>query len=419
VKAEIIAIGSELLTPDHIDTNSLKLTQVLNEAGVEVHLKSIVGDDESDMAALLRLALMRSDLIVFSGGLGPTEDDLTRQVVASALGRELRVDPELLESLRRRFASRGYRMAKNNERQAQVIEGAEILPNPIGTAPGMWLTAESTILVLLPGPPLELFPMFEKHALPRIRAMAGGRRLVTKSFLLTGLTESEADSRAAPLYRSYPGIRTTILANPGHIALRMRCWVGPGEEALDLDELAGRVRREFSTSIFTEEGKTLEEVVGQLLLERGLTVAVAESCTAGLLGMRLTRLPGSSGYFEGGVLCYSNEQKRRFCGVGPDTLQAHGAVSAETAEALARGVRERFGTSLGISITGIAGPAGGSREKPVGLVYVGLADTLRTLHFRRILPGDRDMIRERAAVFALSSLRSFVLESGGNPGESR
>ena len=222
MKAEIIAVGSELLTPDHIDTNSLRLTGLLSEAGVEVHLKSVVGDDEGDMAALLRHAMDRSDLIIFSGGLGPTEDDLTRQVVASVLGRRLEVDPVMLESLRRRFAARGYRMAKNNERQAEVIEGAEVLPNAIGTAPGMWIASNSAVIVLLPGPPRELFPMFESHALPRIRGMTGGRRLGTRSFLLTGLTESEADSRAAPLYRSYPNIRTTILANPGHIAWRMR-----------------------------------------------------------------------------------------------------------------------------------------------------------------------------------------------------
>jgi nicotinamide-nucleotide amidase len=414
MKAEIIALGSELLTPYHLDTNSLFLTQGLNQAGFEVHLKTIVGDNEEDIIAVLHSALKRSDLIVLSGGLGPTEDDLTRTAVAKVLGRPLALDHGILEELRQRFASRGYRMAKINERQAEVIEGAEVLHNRWGTAPGMWIAERGVHVVLLPGPPREIKPMFEKLVMPRAQQLGGGRRLVHRAFNVSGFTESEVDSVAAPIYTTYSRVQTTILTAPGHIALRFHRWLNPGEEASDLEELSRKIAETLGDSVFTVQDEPLELVVGRLLRDSSTSLAVAESCTGGMIGTLITRIPGSSEYFLGGLTCYSNAAKVSLCDVPEDLIHAHGAVSAPVAEALARGARQKFKAGVGLSVTGIAGPDGGSAEKPVGLVYVGLSGSERTVHFRRIIPGDRDAIRERAAFFSLACLRGFLLPPAVN-----
>jgi nicotinamide-nucleotide amidase len=411
MKAEIIAIGSELLTPDNIDTNSLYLTHHLNEAGCPVHLKTIVGDELDDIAAVLRTALQRSDLILLSGGLGPTEDDRTRPAVASVLGRPMAVDSGVLEILRQRFAARGFRMAKNNERQAEVIPGAEILDNTFGTAPGMWIEENGRYLVLLPGPPRELHAIFKESVLPKIKTLNRGRKLEYRSFHVTGMTESELDSQIAPIYTAYPNVRTTILAGPRHIAIRLYRWAEANGDISDLNELAARIQAALGNAIFTSAGESMEEVVGRQLRETGKTLAIAESCTSGMLGMHITRVPGSSSYFMGGILCYSNQAKMDLCGVPAELLQKHGAVSAEVAEALARGVREALHSTIGLSITGIAGPGGGSPEKPVGLVYIGISDGQRAESRHRIMPGDRESIRERATYLALSWLRKFLQRS--------
>lgn len=416
MKAETIAVGSEMLTPDHLDTNSLFVTQRLNEAGFEVHLKTVVGDSESDIAWVLQSALDRSDLVIISGGLGPTEDDLTRNAVARVLNRPLQTDPALLDALRRRFASRGYPMPQINERQAQKIAGAEILENPAGTAPGMWIEESGRHVVLLPGPPRELRPMFESAVLPRVRQMGMRRRLARRIFHITGMTESEVDSKVAAMYRSYPNIQTTILASPGHIAIRLYRWLDEQQEPADLDELASKIQEVLGDAVFSTNGETLEEVVGRLLRQSHKTLAVAESCTSGMLGMRITRVPGSSDYFLGGVLCYSNDVKERFCGVPAPLLGTHGAVSAEVAVALAEGICKGLRSSIGLSVTGIAGPGGGTPEKPVGLVHVGICDAKQAMSVRRILPGDRETIRERAVYFALSNLRRFLLSDCGRQG---
>jgi nicotinamide-nucleotide amidase len=408
IKAEIIAVGSELLTPDHIDTNSLYLTERLNEAGCQVSLKTVVGDDREDLALVLSSALLRSDLIVFSGGLGPTEDDLTRTAVASTLQRPLHRDDKILETLRQRFAMRGFRMAKINERQAEVIEGAEIIDNPLGTAPGMWIEEKGRHIILLPGPPRELKSMFET-LLPKIIGRSGGLHLVHRTLHITGLAESELDSRIAPIYTAYPKIHTTVLAGTRHIAVRMFRWAKEGEIPSDLDELTAQIQTTVGEAVFSTSKESMEEVVGRLLQEKGETLAVAESCTAGMLGMYVTRVPGSSAYFKGGIVCYSNAAKVELCGVAPELLEGHGAVSAETAEALAVGVRKALHSSIGLAITGIAGPGGGSPEKPVGLVYIGMSDGRQTLSRHRIMPGDRESIRERSTYLALSWLRRLLL----------
>jgi nicotinamide-nucleotide amidase len=408
MKAEIIAVGSELLTPDSIDTNSLFLTQRLNEAGWQVHLKTVVGDDQEDIAGVLRAALERSRLIILSGGLGPTEDDLTRAAVASVLDRPLSLDNGILEDMRRKFAARGFTLTKINERQAEVMQGAEVLDNPMGTAPGQWIEEKGHYIVLLPGPPRELKPIFDERVQPKIRQLGGGMRLACRSFHVTGITESELDSRIAPIYTAHPGVHTTVLAGTRHIAVRMYQWVPAGENAAELDELAEKIREKLGNSIFSERGESMEEVIGRQLRDSGRTIAVAESCTAGMLGMHITRVPGSSSYFRGGILCYSNEAKIELCGVPAELIEKHGAVSAEVAEALAHGVRDALHSSIGLSITGIAGPDGGSPEKPVGLVYIGVSDGERTESRHRIMPGDRESIRERSTYLALSWLRRFL-----------
>jgi len=394
MKAEIIAVGSELLTPYFQDTNSLFLTEKLNEAGFEVRFKTIVGDREEDIAEVFRNALGRSRLVIFSGGLGPTEDDLTRAAVARVLGCHLVLDTSILEGIERKFASRGYSMPDINKRQAQVLVGAEVLENSRGTAPGLWLEEKGVFIALLPGPPREIKHMFQTEVLPRLQALGGGRRVVRKTFSIAGMTESEVDARVAPIYKTYDRVQTTILAGTSHISLHLSRWLDPGEEPSDLIELAGRMLRQAGSSL-----------------------AVAESCTSGMVGAYLTRIPGSSSYFSGGVLCYSNKAKTDLCRVPEETLERHGAVSGETAEALARGVRQVLGSAIGLSVTGIAGPDGGSAEKPLGLVFVGLSDDNRDLHIRRVLPGDRDAVRERAAFFALACLRRFLMpeSAAGKP----
>ncbi len=411
MKAEIIAVGSELLTPDNVDTNSLYLTGRLNEAGCQVHLKTVVGDNHDDIARVLREAMHRSDLIVFCGGLGPTEDDLTRPAVAAALSRPLSVDEGLLEILRQRFIARGFRMAKINEKQAEVIEKADVLDNPYGTAPGMWIEEKGRFIVLLPGPPRELRAIFEESVLPRIRRRSGGMRLAYRSFHVTGITESELDSQIAPIYKAYPQVGTTILAGTRHIAIRLYRWTADEAEPADILELAEKLQAMLGDSIFSTSGESMEEVIGRQLRDSGQTLAVAESCTAGMLGMHITRVPGSSDYFRGGILCYSNDAKMELCGVPPELLQKHGAVSAEVAEALAYGVRKVLHSSIGLSITGIAGPGGGSSEKPVGLVYIGISDGKRDENRHRIMPGDRESIRERSTYLALSWLRRFLMRN--------
>jgi nicotinamide-nucleotide amidase len=409
MEAEIIAIGSELLTPERLDTNSLYLTEKLNRAGFDIRLKTVVGDHAGEIEKVLLAAMKRSQLIVLCGGLGPTEDDLTRGATAAALGRGLTLNEEILESLRCRFAARGYRMARNNERQAEVIEGAEILSNPVGTAPGMWIEEAGCCLALLPGPPRELQAMFEAGVMPRAVRLGGGRCLAKRSFSLQGLPESEVDSRIAPIYKKYQAIQTTILAGAGCIFVRLQRWLAPGEVAADLEELAGKILEELGDVVFSTTDETLEEVVGKMLLQSGRSMAVAESCTAGLIGSAITRVPGSSDYFRGGILCYSNGLKTELCGVPRELLECHGAVSGEVAEALARGVRITARSDIGLAATGIAGPGGGSEQKPVGLVFFGLADEHRCIHVRRIFPGDRATVRELAATYALGCLRRFLM----------
>ena len=411
LSAEIIAVGSELLTPEKTDTNSLWLTEKLMGIGVEVKLKTIVGDDEARLEETIRDALERCDIVITTGGLGPTEDDVTRQVSARAAGREIVYHEELETELRERFRRWGREMPEINKRQAYVIDGAKTLPNPHGSAVGMLLDSDGKFLVVLPGPPREMQPMFEHHVLESLRAVAGEVSAVRRVMRVSGMGESAVDEVIAPIYKSYPAVRTSILFNRTEIEIHLSATAATEAEAATvLDELAEKLAAALGPALFSRNGETMEEVVGTLLKERGETVSVAESCTGGLIGMRLTEVAGSSEYFLEGAITYSNEAKIRTLNVPPDILEKHGAVSSETAEAMAKGIRERASSDHAIAVTGIAGPGGGSEEKPVGTVFIGYANARRTKSLRLTLPGDRYLIRWRSSQAALDYLRRQVMK---------
>ena len=408
--AEIIAIGSELLAPDRTDTNSLWLTEKLNSLGIEVKLKTIVGDDDARLEEAIRDAVRRSKVVITTGGLGPTEDDITRKITARALGRRLLLDETVLAEIRQRFESFGVAMPERNSRQAMVIEDAEILPNPNGTAPGMFIAHEGTAIVLLPGPPREMKPMFENHATPRLAGRVGSLRVVRRLLRVAGLGESAVDEKIAPIYTQYDNPQTTILFNQSEIEIHL---TARGRTEIDantlLDRLSEQIEERLGNAVFSFAGEKMEEVVGLKLAVGGYTLSVAESCTGGLIAQRLTEVPGSSKYFIEGVVAYANDAKTRTLGVEPILLLEHGAVSAPVAEAMAEGIRKRAGTDFGLSVTGVAGPGGGTEEKPVGLVYIALADDVKTEHRKLKLPGDRQLIRWRASQAALDLLRRRLI----------
>lgn len=404
--AEIVAIGSELLTPHRVDTNSLFLTGRLNELGLSVRLKHVVGDHADDLRSVLQSALSRADLVITTGGLGPTDDDLTREVVAGMLGRAMHEDPEVLNVIGDLFRRRNIIMPSVNRRQAQVIDGARWLPNPNGTAPGQMVEADGKLLVLLPGPPRELQPMFTTSVAPALEARAAGRRLRRRVIRTTGRSESQIEEIAQPIYSQLkPAIDTTILASPGLVELHL-CCSGSDESSLDttLDAACRRLAHALGDAVFSTDGRAIEDVVGARLKEKGLTVAAAESCTGGLLLQRLTDVPGSSAWVKGGVIAYANEVKVAQLGVDAAEIAVAGAVSEPVAAAMAAGVRLRLNADVGVSITGIAGPGGGSPEKPVGTVCIAVV-TDRTEVRRFNFPGDRGMIRQFSAAAALNMIR--------------
>ncbi len=382
--AEIIAVGSEMLTPYRQDTNSLFLTEALNNLGIQVAFKTIVGDSFAHLTSAAGIALSRADIVLFSGGLGPTEDDLTREAAAAALNLTLRRDPTILASLYKRFAARQIVMSPNNAKQADVLAGATILDNKNGSAPGQYLDTTifhsdqpsvRRIVILLPGPPRELKPIFTEQAVPLLRAAVPPTHLVRRLLRMALIPESQVDARTAPIYQQYPDIETTILAGAGEIQLHFVC-IKPtlAEAEARVDELTERIATEMDDAIFSSNGESLEDIVLLNLGMRHLTLAAAESCTGGLLSARLTAVPGSSRYFLGGAVVYSDALKTTFADVPAATVETHGPVSTETAAALAEGIRTRTNASLGVSITGIAGPTPGTGpdvDKPIGLVYIG------------------------------------------------
>jgi competence/damage-inducible protein CinA-like protein len=414
VNAEIIAVGSELLTPHRQDTNSLYLTEKLNDLGVEVRFKCIVGDHLEDLTAAAKLAMRRSDIIIFSGGLGPTEDDLTREAVADGLGLKVQRDPVVLAKLEERFAKRGMKMAANNAKQADILTSATVMPNPLGTAPGQWIAGkydgEERLLMLLPGPPHELKALFEAECIPRLLARIPPQHIATRTLKMAMMPESQVDARVAPIYKTYTDVQTTILAGAGEIQLQLRCRKdSPAEAEARVAELAEKIEDELGDAIFSRKGETIEQIVSYLLQMRGMTLAVAESCTGGMLAERITSLSGSSRYFLGGAVVYSNALKTQFANVPKAMIDRHGAVSREVAAAMAEGIRKRCLASYGIGITGVAGPSGGTEQKPVGLVYIALAGEEGTQVVERNFPGDRKRIRQFSTQQALEMIRKALV----------
>ena len=410
MKAEIIAVGSELLTPDRLDTNSLFLTEELNAIGIEVVRKTVVGDNRGLLAEAFRDALNRVPLIISSGGLGPTEDDLTRETVADLLSRKLRRNDAILRYIEGRFRRLGREMPEVNARQAMVPEGAEILENSRGTAPGLWLEDSGRAVVLLPGPPRELKPLFREQVLPRLERRASGVRLHSRELRVTGLGESHVEQRILPIYKRFPEVQTTILAAPGETQIHLRFWTEDAAHAKKtLDEIVRGFEIALADRIFSQDGRALDEVVAEQLTLNSATIAAAESCTGGLLAQRLTSVSGSSSYFLGGVVCYSNELKTAWADVPAELIAAKGAVSPEVAVALAEGIRRRVGSTLGLGITGIAGPGGGSDEKPVGTVHVAMSHAAGIKERAARFPGDRESIRWQASQLALDLVRVHFL----------
>ena len=407
--AEIIAVGSELLTPQRVDTNSLFLTRKLNERGIDVVRKTVVGDDRRRLANEIRRARESSGVVIMTGGLGPTLDDLSRDAASDALGRKLVFHQQVVDWIEERFRRRGRKMADVNRRQAYILEGAEIIPNPRGTAPGQWFEDDAGILMLLPGPPRELEPMFAEQCMSRMEKIESPYQYHTVSMRVTGVPESDLDQRIGPIYSAEPRVATTILAAPGDIQIHLRAKAARRDEARTIaEELATRVEAELGQQIYTRENEPLEEVVGRRFRERGMTLAVAESCTGGLLAERITAVPGASEYFAGGFVSYTEDAKINWLGVGQTTIEQHGAVSRETAEAMARAVRDKANASIGASITGIAGPGGGTEQTPVGNVFIGIAGGSGVEVKERQFGGERELIRSLAAQATLELLLRIV-----------
>ena len=408
--AEIIAVGSEMLTPYRQDTNSLAMTAELNKLGVTVAFKTILGDTFQHLVDAAKIALIRCDIVLFSGGLGPTEDDLTREAVAGALGVGMTRNDAVVEALKQRFAKRGIAIQEINFKQGDVIDGAELLPNANGTAPGQWIATEyegkPRYIALLPGPPKELTPMFVEQVRPRLQRVAPQLHIAYRWLRMAVVPESEVDARTSPIYLSYPDVSTTILSTQGEIQLHFYCAKPTLEEAQGrVDELLSKCEHEMMDFVFSADGESLEQVVLLMMGMRHLTLATAESCTGGLIAERLTAIPGSSRSFLGGAVVYADNLKTLFADVPKELIQQHGAVSEPVAIALAEGIRVRVGSDLAIGVTGIAGPGGATLNKPVGRIYIALASAEGTEVRELNLNGDRDRIRWFASQYALVMLR--------------
>lgn len=412
-RAEIIAVGSELLMPPRLDTNSLTITERLNALGIPVMAKAVAGDRVEDVAALVGAAMERADLVILTGGLGPTDDDVTRDAAARVLGRTMAEAPAIVEKLQARFASRGLEMPAINRRQAMVIDGAVVLDNANGTAPGQWVEHDRGVLLLLPGPPRELAPILERLAEGPLAARAGAIRLLKRTIFITGMTESHAEEALMPCYERWRTgalpIDATILAAPGQIELHLVVRGREADAAPVLEAAVADVEQALGERIFSTTGERMEVVVGRRLAARGWRIALAESCTGGLLASRLTDVAGSSAYVELGVVAYSNAAKVSLLGVPASLIETCGAVSEPVAVAMAEGVRARAGVEIGVGITGIAGPDGGTPEKPVGTVAIALAAAGVETHVRTFrFPGGRAQVKFFASQSALDMVRRLL-----------
>lgn len=416
--AEIIAVGTELLSPSKVDTNSLYLARKLAERGILLARKSVVGDERDRLATEIRRAREASRVVILSGGLGPTLDDLTREAASDATGRDLVLHESIVGEIEQRFRALERPMAEVNKRQAYVLDGAEILPNPRGTAPGQWLEDGRGILVLLPGPPRELQPLFEAACLPRFDRHLPPHRFFTLTLRVAGIGESDVEQRIGPIYAAEGRVVTTILSAPGDIQIHLRAQADDEDTAREIATgLGDRIRAELGNRVYSVNGESLEATVAGILRDKGCHLAVAESITGGLLAGTLTALPGSSEFFAGGITSYASEAKRDWLGIDAATLSAAGAVSPEVAEAMAQAARRRAAGALGepavgVSTTGYAGPGGGTERDPVGTVYLGIADASGCRVHRRSLGKERNRVRALAVRTALELLRRRLLGMG-------
>jgi competence/damage-inducible protein CinA-like protein len=416
MKAWIVAVGSELLTPFRIDTNSLAITERLNAIGCDVRVKVVVGDDVEELAAVFERGIGHVDLIICTGGLGPTEDDITRDALTRVLNVPVDIDEAIVGRIRERFERRGMTMPEINRRQGVVPRGATVVENARGTAPGLWVERDGTSIALLPGPPREMTPMLETLIAERLKPRSDGAGLFRRVLKITGRAESDVDARAQPLYRKWLTapipIAATILAVLGQIELHLSASAptrAEGEAAL---EVAVQEARELlGPIVYSADGRPIEAVIGELLRAKRLTISVAESCSGGLLSSRITDVPGSSEYFDRGAVCYSNHAKEAWLGVPADLIAAHGAVSEPVATAMADGIAERSGSDVGIGITGIAGPGGGTAEKPVGTVAIAVRTPSATQVRTFLFLGGRDMVKFQAAQSAMNMLRLMLLDA--------
>ena len=413
--AAILAVGSELLTPQKTDTNSLYITEVLNDLGIAVAFKAIVGDDRAELTSHVAHALARHRILILTGGLGPTDDDLTREVVAAHLGLPLEQDAAIVDAMARRFAARGWKMPAVNLRQAMVPRGASVLANPHGTAPGLWIQHGDRVLALLPGPPREMKPMMDGDVRRRLEAITGSVRLHRRLVRVAGKGESMVEEIVQPIYSRWldqsPPIVTTILAGLGQVELHLVMQSeDAGKAAATLDLAVSKLVTALGPDLVSTDGRVLEAVVGDLLRARGWWVAFAESCTGGLATSRMTDIPGSSDYVERSIVAYSNRAKVELLDVPESLIAEHGAVSEPVAAAMAAGIRKRTGVNIGVGITGIAGPGGGSEQKPVGTVCIavdGLDSKVRTFKF----PGGREMVKAMSANWAIDMLRRYLINA--------
>ena len=415
LSAAILAVGSELLTPQKTDTNSLYVTEVLNDLGIAVAFKAIVGDHRGELTAHVAHALARHRILILTGGLGPTDDDLTREVVAAHLELPLEEDPAIIDAMERRFAARGWKMPAVNRRQAMVPRGASVLANPHGTAPGLWIEHGDRVIALLPGPPREMKPMMDGEVRRRLGAIAGDVRLHRRLVRVAGKGESAVEEIVQPIYSRWrsqsPRIETTILAGLGQVELHLVTQSDDARVASEALNLAvSELADVLGSDLVSTDGAVLEAVVGDLLRARGWWVAFAESCTGGLATSRMTDVPGSSEYVERSIVAYSNRAKIELLDVPVQLIDEYGAVSEPVAAAMAAGIRKRAGVNVGVGITGIAGPGGGSEQKPVGTVCIavdGGEPRVRTFRF----PGGREMVKAMSANWAIDMVRRFLIHA--------
>ena len=409
MRAIFIAVGSELLDHNRIDTNSLYIARKLGEKGILIDMKMVVGDNRENLSWTIKNACKRSQLVIVSGGLGPTEDDITRESAADALKLKLVFNDDIVADIEEMFRVRGIDMPQINKRQAFVLDGAEVLSNSAGTAPGQYFDDGKVRLLLLPGPPKEMIPIFDKILEEKISPLSNFH-IYKRILKFGGITESEADSMISGIYRRYKNPITTILASPGLIEVHLLGRAKKDiEEIKELtDQVAEDIREKMGEYLITEEDVRIEELIIREMTRLGLSLSVAESCTGGGLGNILTNVPGSSEVFLGGVIPYSNELKTGILDVKEETLEKHGAVSKHAAKEMAENVRKLTGSDIGVSITGIAGPGGGTSKKPVGLVFMHMSTPEKETGEYRIFPGDREVVKIRTINYCLNMIFKYL-----------